>query len=58
MKDEEKFSILKVEVTLAGQFSVTVKVLEPPAMPIRVSKGRVTLAVPVVGSVTIAFVGQ
>jgi len=44
MKDGEKFSALKV--------------LEPPAMPIKVGDGRVTLAVPMVGSLAIAYLGE
>ena len=58
MKEEEKFAALKVEVTLAGQFQATLKVLEPPAMPIKVGDGRVTLAVPMIGSLAIAYLGK
>jgi hypothetical protein len=58
MKEDEKFAALKVEVTLAGQFQATLKVLEPPTMPIKVGDGRITLAVPMVGSLTIAHIGE
>ena len=58
MIDGEKFSALKVEVTLAGQFQATFKALEPPTMPIKVGDRRVTLAVPLVGSLAIAYIGK
>jgi hypothetical protein len=58
MKEGEKFSALKVEVTLAGQFQATLKALEPPTMPIKVGDKRVTLGIPLVGSLAIAYIGQ
>jgi hypothetical protein len=57
MGEKEKFSVLKIEVTLARQFQVTLRVLEPPAMPVKVADGRVTLSVPMVGSLAIAYIG-
>ena len=58
MEESEKFSALKVEVTLAGQFRATLKALEPPTMPIKVGDRRVTLGVPLVGSLAIAYIGK
>jgi hypothetical protein len=50
-------TLLTAEVILVGKFAATVKVLQPPAAPVKVDARSVTLGVPILGSVRVAYIG-
>ena len=50
-------TLLTAEVILAGKFAATVKVIEKPAAPVKVDARSVTLGVPILGSVRLAYIG-
>ena len=55
--EKEKISLVKVDVTLANKFRVTARTLEAPAMPLKIGDKSITVGIPVLGSVSLAFIG-
>ena len=55
MAAEKKRAIIRGEVSIAEFVTITIRGIEGPQRPIQCKDNALTLAIPVVGSVTIAI---
>jgi hypothetical protein len=57
MASTTKRALIRGEVSIAEMVTITVKAIEGPQLPVQCKDNALTLAIPVVGSVTIAING-